>query len=373
MDLAHPGLSPGPRAAWAYGLKGASVAVNDRSRFPIALMYFPDYRAANPVQSQLYDRLPQMIQPRPGAAEAVDALQGHATVFHLHWEDAVLREPGATAERFLDRLHAFRGRGGRVIWTIHNLAAHDAALEAHLDDLRAGLFQLADVIHLHSLPAVAAARRRWDLPIHKVRVIAHPSYDGHYPQADRTRARAALGLQDAGMVLLLPGRIAAYKQPHALITAFLAVAGPQDRMIVAGQLEQGLAPPSAVDPRIILRMDHADATAVAELHAAADLVVLPYQLSLTSGSALLAATLARGVLGPDCPGLRDAVEAGPGGTLYPEGGLQAALATALAEGPLVWAARGKAARSAMAGRDPAMLAASWADLILGLAGQRTSR
>jgi beta-1,4-mannosyltransferase len=344
--------------------------VNDQAEFPVALTYFPDYRAANPYQGQIYDRLPRMIQPQPGAVETIDKLQGRGAVFHLHWEDAVLRRPGTTAEGFLDRLHAFRGRGGRVIWTIHNLAAHDAQLEARLGDLRAGLFQLADVIHLHSLQAVAAARQRWDLPMHRIRVIAHPSYDGHYPQAERTQARAALGLQDAGMVLLLPGRIAAYKQPHLLINAFLAVAGQEDRMVIAGQPEQGLALPSVGDPRIILRTAHAEAAEVSQLHAAADLVVLPYQLSLTSGSALLAATLGRGVLGPDCPGLRDAVESGRGGTLYPEGGLQAALASALAEGPMVWAARGKAARSAMAGRDPAMLAAAWADLVLGLARQR---
>ncbi len=341
--------------------------MNDHPAFPITLAYFPDYRAANPVQSQLYDRLPLMILPKPSTVKDIGALPGHSSVFHLHWEDAVLRQPGTTAEGFLDDLHAFRGRGGRVIWTIHNLAAHDPALEVRLADLREGLFQLADVIHLHSLPAVAAARQRWTLPLHKVRVIAHPSYDGQYPQADRKDARAALGVEDASMVVLLPGRIAAYKQPQALIGAFLAVAGPQDRMVVAGQLDAGLVLPKPTDRRIILRTAHADATEVAALHAAADFIVLPYQLSLTSGSALLAATLARGVLGPDCPGLRDAVVSGLTGTLYPEGGLRAALATALAEGPEVWLTRGKAARSAMAGRDPAMLAAGWTDLILGLA------
>jgi glycosyltransferase involved in cell wall biosynthesis len=344
--------------------------MNDHPGLPVTVTFFPDYRAANPVQSQLYDRLPPMIRSEPGALESLGPSQGRGSVFHLHWEDAVLRQPGATAEGFLNRLQAFRGRGGRVIWTIHNLAAHDPAMEPRLADLRTGLFALADVIHLHSLPAVAAARQRWDLPLHKVRVIAHPSYDGHYPQAGRSRARADLGLDDAGMVVLLPGRIAAYKQPQALVAAFAAVAGPQDRLLIAGKMEQGLDFPRPDDPRIILRPGHLDAAGVAQLHAAADLVVLPYDLSLTSGSALLAATLARGVLGPDCPGLRDAVEAGRGGILYPEGGLQPALADALSEGPDVWAERGQAARSAMAGRDPAMLAEAWADLILGLALQR---
>ena len=340
---------------------------------PVALTFFPDYRAANPVQAQVYDRLAPVIEAKPGGIAAALATladrPGPRPVFHIHWEDAVLRPEGSTAEAFLDQVMRFRAGGGRVVWTVHNLMSHDPAQEPRLADLRAGLFELADVIHLHSLPAVAAVRAVWPLPLAKLRVIAHPSYDGAYPEAFRQQARAELGLSDAGMVLLLPGRQAAYKQPEALVQAFRAVAGPQDRLILAGHLAAGMAMPGGDDPRILARPGFATARDLAVLHAAADLVVLPYAHSLTSGSAILAATLARGVLGPDSPGLRDAIEAGRGGVLYdgaaPDA-LPLALADALAGGPEVWATRGLAARAAMTARDPAIIAATWRDLILGL-------
>ena len=341
---------------------------------PVTLTFFPDYRASNPVQALVYDRLAPVIAALPGGIEAALATlsqrPGPRPVFHLHWEDAVLRPEGAKAEAFLNALNHFCASGGRLIWTVHNLISHDAALEPHLADLRAGLFELAVVIHLHSLPALAAARAAWPLPVAKLRVIAHPSYDGAYPEVDRQRARAELGVEGAGMALLLPGRQAAYKQPEVLLHAFRAVAGPQDRLILAGHLAAGMRMPGSDDPRILTRPGFASARDLAQLHAAADLVVLPYTHSLTSGSAILAASLARGVLGPDSAGLRDAVEAGRGGVLYDSelpDALPQALAAALAEGPAVWEARGRVARMAQTSRDPAIVAATWRDLILGLA------
>ncbi len=336
---------------------------------PVSLTFFPDYRAANPMQGQIYDRLGPRIVAQPGGVESLTGGGAPRPLFHLHWEDAILREPRARAEAFLDRLLEFRAGGGRVIWSLHNLASHDAALEPRVQDLRAGLFDLADRIHLHSLSALAAARERWDLPLHKLWIVPHPSYDGLYPMAGRGGARDALGLSEARMVLLCPGRIAAYKQPERLIAAFQDLAGPLDHLILAGQPEPSMALTSS-DPRIRVIPGQAVAAKVAELHAAADLIVLPYAQSLTSGSAILAATLGRAVLGPESPGLRDAVEQGRGGILYPPDALPEALAEALAEGPEAWAARGALARAAMAGRDPRVVAAIWADLFLTLARDR---
>ena len=340
---------------------------------PVALTFFPDYRAANPVQALVYDRLAPVIEARPGGVDAALATltprPGPRPVFHLHWEDAVLRPEGASAERFLDDVTRFRAGGGRLIWSVHNLISHDAALELRLADLRAGLFELADVIHVHSLTAVAAVRAVWPLPVTKLRVIAHPSYDGAYPEAGRQKARAELGLDDAAMVLLLPGRQAAYKQPEVLMQAFRAVAGLQDRLVLAGHLAAGMPMPGDGDPRILTRPGFATPGDLARLHAAADLVVLPYTHSLTSGSAILAGTLARGVLGPDSPGLRDAVAQGHSGVLYdaeaPDA-LTKALSAALAEGREIWATRGRAARAAQTARDPALIAACWRDLVLSL-------
>lgn len=341
---------------------------------PCQLTFFPDYRSANPYQALLYDqRLGPGIEGLPGTV--TDALQRQAAhadrpaIFHLHWEHATLTEPRASAEAVLNDIATFRDRGGRVIWTIHNLFPHDPGLRARTADLQAGLIELADVLHLHSLPATAAARRHLALPARKIRIIPHPNYAGAYPHVSRAVARPALRLPDASMVVLMPGRIAAYKRPADLVTAFLGAAGPEDRLIVAGHRAAGTRLEIPADPRVIIREGFAAPEEVSSLHAAADLVALPYAQSLTSGSAILAATLGRAVLGPDLPGLRDAVEPPRTGLLYDpdaEGALAAALAAALAEGPGIWAARGAEAARLAAARDGGMIAAAWRDLIAGL-------
>ena len=88
----------------------------------VALTFFPDYRAANPVQALVYDRLAPVIAAQPGGVEAALATlttrPGPRPVFHLHWEDAVLRPDGASAEAFLDATTRFRAGGGRVIWSV---------------------------------------------------------------------------------------------------------------------------------------------------------------------------------------------------------------------------------------------------------------
>ncbi|MCE6959801.1 glycosyltransferase [Cereibacter sphaeroides] len=331
---------------------------------PCPLTWFPDYSGTNPYQSLLYGALGPTFDPQPGTIE--DALARPARgLFHLHWEHAVFATPGGSAEAFLDALLAFRARGGRIVWTLHNLEPRNEALAPAIADLRSGLVELADAIHLHSLPALAAARRVLALPPGKVRIIPHASYDGAYPVLHRGPAREALGLAEARMVLLLPGRLAAYKQPGALAAAFRSVAGPQDRLLLAGEAVPGTVPADPGDARILVLPGFAPPEVVSRCHAAADLVALPYDRSLTSGSAVLAATLGRGVIGPDLPGLRDVVEPPRTGLLYDpaeEEGLARAIATALGEGAEVWARRGEAARALAAARDLRFVAAAWRDL-----------
>ncbi|MGP3698914.1 glycosyltransferase [Rhodobacter sp. NSM] len=335
----------------------------------VPLCWFPDYAETNPYQTLLYDGLGPMFSPQAATlAETLDRqadVPGGRMIFHLHWEHAVLLQ--GKAEPFLDDLDKFRARGGRVVWTLHNLEPRDARLAGAMEDLRSGLVLLADLIHLHSLPAVVAAREALRLPPGRIRIIPHGGYEGAYPVAGREAARAALGLADARMVVLLPGRLAAYKQPAALVAAFSRVAGPHDRLLLAGQAPLDLLQGAPEDPRVAVLPDFASPEQVSQFHAAADIVALPYARSLTSGSAVLAQTLGRGVLGPDLPGLRDVVEQGRTGVLHdPRRPLDEVLAEALAEGPDRWAERGAAALALAPARDRRIVSAMWRDLFSAL-------
>ncbi|MET1411733.1 glycosyltransferase family 4 protein [Roseibium sp. HPY-6] len=313
-----------------------------------------------------------MFEAEPGTIE--DALDMQAAspskqrLFHLHWEHAVYErqtEP-KPIERFLNQLDSFRAAGGKVIWTIHNLSPHDESKRGSNNDLQKGLLELADVLHLHSLPALAAAKAKLNLPGRKIRVIPHQNYTGAYPFFVREVARESLGLPEAGMIALCPGRIAPYKQPNELIEAFLAIAKANDRLIIAGHTEKDLEIELPEDNRLVYRNGFATPEEVGKLHAAADFIVLPYRASLTSGSAILAATLGRAVLGPDTPGLRDVVEQESTGLLYQPGNLHGALRVALGTDAKTWAERGRAAAHASAARDAVIVASAWHDVMTTL-------
>lgn len=336
------------------------------------ITFFPDYRGTNPYQTLLYESLEPAFTAEPGSIGDALNLQAEAPerphLFHLHWEHAVLIGAGSpkSVEEFLDDLARFRAAGGKVVWTIHNLAPHDRQKGAANDDLQAGLCELADVLHLHSLHALTAARAELKLPERKIRVIAHHNYQGAYPVYARSTARSELGLSGARRVVLSPGRIAPYKQPVELAEAFLASAGADDRLIFAGEQASNFTLTLPEDDRLVLFEGFATQENVGKLHAAADFVVLPYRASLTSGSAILAATFARSVLGPDMPGLRDVIDPPKSGLIYEDGCLAAALKSALEEDTGVWTERGRHAAEAAAARNRTTLAATWHDVLTSL-------
>ncbi|WP_108838636.1 glycosyltransferase family 4 protein [Tateyamaria sp. Alg231-49] len=334
---------------------------------PAEIRFFPDYRDFNPYQALLYRSLGPTVVASPLANfEALTSEAGteNATkILHLHWETAAISNGGFSPEAFLDTLSQFRNGGGRIVWTMHNLLPHTARERAVAEQIRGGLLTLVDIVHLHSLPALAAAMQHHALPLNKVRIIPHGNYDGIYPAILRDKARAVLDLDAARTVVLLPGQIRAYKAPSALIDAFLETAGPDDRLILAGYRVSDVADLSLPDdPRIIASFGFLTNEDLSQVYAAADIVALPYTDSLTSGSAILAQTLGRGVLGSDTAGLRDVVTTPATGVLYDQDapdGLADALQAALNEGPETWAARGKEALQAVRARDWAMIGPTW--------------
>ncbi|MFN3253629.1 glycosyltransferase [Roseibium album] len=346
---------------------------------PVPVTFFPDYRATNPYQTLLYENLGPAFKAEPGTIEDALALQkaspGKPLLFHLHWEHAVFTGSGEpqVVDRFLDDISRFRSAGGKVIWSIHNLRPHDGHKSNANYDLQSGLSKMADVLHLHSLPAVAAARDELDLPERKIRVISHHNYEGAYPVFPRKAARAELGLSGARMVVLCPGRVAPYKQPHELVSEFLKAASPEDRLIIAGETARNFDFNLPSDARLIHREGFATPEEVGRLHAAADFVVLPYRASLTSGSAILAATLGRAVIGQDTPGLRDVVAPPSTGIIYQNGDLADALHNALDEEAETWAERGKAAAGLARARNQIAIAAAWRDVMNSLVRKDYSR
>ena len=305
------------------------------------LLFHPDYRAANPYQDLLYRQLAP-LHPRPGGiAEALRLLDragpDQGVIFHLHWEDAVFRHLPDPAEAldavrgFLAEVETFTARGGTLVWTVHNQGSH-LGIHPELDRaMRRSLAGLADLVHVHSLAAARAVRAELGLPFARLAILPHGNYRPLHDPAtiDRAAARAALGFGPDERVLLLFGRIDAYKGPAELIEAF-AAAPVTLRLVIAGKQIVPVEPlvdalPADCRRRITLVPGFLPADRVASLGSAADAMVLPYRSILTSGTLLLALSLGRPVIAPDLPGLAELVRDGREALLHPPGELAAAL------------------------------------------------
>ena len=249
-------------------------------------------------------------KPRTGAASLLPAfVRRRPHVLHLHAPYKLFGpSPSRSAIKlaaFLGQLAALRLLGVKVVWTVHNLKSHEN-LHPRLSWLcAAAVARLAHAVIAHCAAAkqevVAKLRLRDE---RKVSVVPHGNYLGRYENTiGRAQARRALGLPEAGCVLLFLGLIRPYKNVPGLIRAFKRLENGGARLVIAGRIPDSelaelmkretagredikLEPGFVADDQLQVYMNACDA------------VVLPYREILTSGSALLAMSFGKACIAP---------------------------------------------------------------------------
>lgn len=240
--------------------------------------------------------------------------QGRPDVVHLHWIHDFLGGSSGTPTRrnvhwFDWQLRLLRARGVRIVWTVHNLKAHEATSNDHDIDAHRRLIERADVVILHCQMAHDALIERYQPSAAargRLHVVAHGSYVRQYDvDADAAGARQALGLPAQGLVFAFVGSIRGYKNVAELLDAFSGVAqlGPDARLLICGKpipkrFGRELEARAAADPRIVLRLERIPEDELSGILRAADAAVLPFRDILTSGSAILAMSHGRAVIAP---------------------------------------------------------------------------
>jgi beta-1,4-mannosyltransferase len=295
-------------------------SVTDEAGFrKVALI--PDWRGGNPYLGLLAGSLERSgwtvrLRNFPSDRFPLNRTIGRVRridVIHLHWVNGLIGPvlwSGSAARREVklallaaDILLA-RSRGVRIVWTVHNLVTHESSDPALEQRVRGVIARAVSGVIVHSAAAVPVLERAYGVPIaHKARVIPHGNYDGQYAGSPQRAAalRDGFGLDGSETVLLCFGIIRRYKGVAAFIEQFSAVRDSRLRLIVAGHCrEQALADElgavAARDPRVLLRLGNVEDADVAPLFSLAHLVILPFEQTLTSGSAVLAMTLGRALL-----------------------------------------------------------------------------
>jgi beta-1,4-mannosyltransferase len=233
-------------------------------------------------------------------------------IVHLHWPEYCVNGRGALASLFwscalFGAICWVRIRGGRVVWTVHNLQSHQQqhpVIERYFWRILTGLVNA--FISLTDTGFEQARQRHSALGTKRGFVIPHGNIRDAYPGIEilREQARLRLGIAQSARVVGFFGSVERYKGILELVETFSAMGDTRAVLCVAGKSD--LAPEereriediAARDPRVLLQLKYITDAEVAAYVRAADLVVLPFREILNSGSAVLALSLDRPVLVP---------------------------------------------------------------------------
>ncbi|WP_432257128.1 glycosyltransferase [Limimaricola sp. AA108-03] len=330
-----------------YALQPAKAGRFDLVRRDVPLMMVWPVVRSNPYQRLLYASATQGIEICEGdidAALAAIEAQSAPVIFHLHWTAEFWRnaadetEARRRVDSFLDRLSEFRHRGGRIVWTLHNVISHDSRFPSLEIALSRQLVELAHRLHLHSEGSVPEIEKTFALPRKKIRISRHGSYRGAYPDfVSRRAAREALELDEADDVILFTGQLRGYKGVETLISAFRDILArhPRALLLIAGDVKTDpftdLVPALSEAERARIRVT---GRFIGDMELqlyfrAADVAVYPYRQILTSGSLLLAISFGVPVVIPEVGMTREVLGGRDAGVLYDGEAGEAALIAAL--------------------------------------------
>jgi len=237
-------------------------------------------------------------------------LQNNYLIWHRHWPERNLNDTNvlraiAKTQALLLLMQRVRLRRVKIVWSIHNLSAHERLypqLEAWF--WKAFIRQLDGYISLSKSSMEAAQQRFPELRNLPGFVIPHGHYRAEYPaDISSQTARALLGIPPAAKVLLFFGKIRPYKNAPELIKAFRQFPDLNTRLYVVGSpefptLAEAIEKEAALDRRVQIYLDFIPKDKAQIYFHAADLVILPYSEILNSGSALLALSFNRPILVP---------------------------------------------------------------------------
>lgn len=220
-------------------------------------------------------------------------------VLHLHWLEKLHRGRSrsstlAKTAALLIQLWWLRMRGVKMVWTLHNLDAHESSWPRLERWAQRWVARRCDRVLAHCGHAKREFLARCELKPSRVTVVPHGNYIGAYPPGPgRAAAREMLGLAETAFVVLFLGELRGYKGVEDLIGAFAAVRGDDLVLVVAGrpassEVDQRLVEAASADPRVAYRPGFVADDELVGLLDAADVMCLPFRRVLTSGSMILA-------------------------------------------------------------------------------------
>lgn len=263
-------------------------------------------RSLNPYNARIYEGV-QALGVEVTEFHPLTAPWKRPDVFHVHWPESSFNHDLvgalATTESLLWTVRRLRQRGAKVVWTVHNLFAHEKKyVELEERFWNRFLPEVDALVGLSQSSLEATTARRPIVDGKPAFVIPHPHYRSEYPDTmDRATAREKLQIPREAKVILSFGQVKTYKNLPALVSAcrdmevYLVVAGKPISQRLASEIRAA----AGESPNIQLHFRYIPSEEAQIFFRACDLVALPYKAILNSGSCLLALSFDRPVWLPE--------------------------------------------------------------------------
>lgn len=302
------------------------------------VLFLPDWQD-NPYQTLLADSLRASgcevgFSDFPEGEFSLNAVVTRSpgvNLLHLHWVHPYFERvlwAGSSGKSLirimllmLDILVA-RLRGVRVIWTVHNLVSHES--RAPQREILARRWTAHSVSHLifHSVGARDRVEALLGISLSsKSSVIPHGHYiDSYLPDPDRAEAlREKFELSESDRVVLFFGSIRPYKGVLQLIEAMSGIDEDSLKLVIAGnplndELRNEIEFKAKKDPRIKLMLGVIPVEDVNPIFEISDVLAVPFERVLTSGSAILGLSMGIALLLPQVA--RETILPDMGGALF---------------------------------------------------------
>jgi len=283
------------------------------------VLFIPCYGSENPYHRELAKALARydvnvIMSIGISKFPILGAMMVHnkPNVLHVHWTHPFLLSNNRVKSiiksiRFIAEILILKILGIKVVWTVHNLLAHerqDQKLELFFRKLFA---RLCNRIIVHCMFAKKAILQTYHLPDYfkdKIFVIPQGNYINTYENVEsQEQARLKLGLGNREFLFLYFGLIRPYKGVTQLVDAFRKLQNPQVRLLIVGRplndaIRAELLYCCQSDSRIRTFFKFIPDKNVQTYMNAADVVVLPFQDILTSASVMLAMSFGKSIITP---------------------------------------------------------------------------
>lgn len=298
------------------------------------VLFLPDWSKGNPYQKNLANALAghgyrvRFSDYPDGAFPLLKTVLGNPDchILHLHWVNSMVEPVTWSSSKLKKRIKLLmlgldillvKLRKVRIVWTIHNLVTHESTNQKAEIEARRVIALTASHLLMHSDSALKLVELTYSLSLRRKTTIApHGNYDGCYPESSMIRSSlsAALNIEDRHTVVLFFGAIRRYKGLETLLNSFTSTTNPSLRLIIAGscsdpELIELITKSANGDSRILPLLKFIRDDEVQPLFDLADVIALPFERTLTSGSATLACTMGRPLLVPEEAKVLDIVNA----------------------------------------------------------------